>query len=126
MESGVFNSSCFRLLNYQSSENLNKLHTPRSTLQTHLNVVHPRCRFVLPSGEAPLGGKAGETLLAQGFVHHDGYGIGQIQAPGVRPHGNAHAPVVHPLQQGFRQALGFAAEDQEIIGAVGRLSTMEK
>ena len=47
----------------------------RNFFDTLLNVIHPRGGFVLSPGEAAFGGKARETLLAQGLVHHDGDGV---------------------------------------------------
>ena len=45
--------------------------------------------------------QAGKVPLAQHLVHHHRHGVGQVQAPGAGPHGDADGPLRVALQQRF-------------------------
>ena len=56
-----------------------------------------------------------ETLLAPGFIHRDGYGVGQVQAAAAFAHRQAQAVfAVQRIQHLWRQATAFRAEDKGI------------
>ena len=50
--------------------------------------------------------------LPQRFVHGDGHRVAQVQAPGLRTHGNAQALLIVRCQKGLRKALGLLAEKE--------------
>ena len=63
-------------------------------------------------GHLPHPGQLREPLLPQGLIGEDRHRVGQVQAPGVRPHGDAYAPVVPPLSQLLGQSGGLLAEHE--------------
>src|SRR5262245_38471189 len=57
--------------------------------------------------------------LAEGFVEDDASGGGQVEAADLAGrHGNAHDSFGVPLQEPRRQAVGFAAEEEAIVGLI--------
>ena len=54
----------------------------------------------------------GKALLAQSLVSENGHGVGQVQTPGVRAHGDAQTPVVIPLPEGLGKPGGLLTEEQ--------------
>ena len=57
-------------------------------------------------------GQMGKTELPQRLIGEDGDRVGQIQAPGVGPHGDAEATVPPALAQVQRQAGRLLAEHE--------------
>lgn len=59
--------------------------------------------------------------MAAGFVEDDGDGGGEVErAGGVRLHGDAQGPVGLRVEEGFGEATGLRAENEEVaVGEIG-------
>ena len=66
-----------------------------------------------------------ETLLAPGFIHRDGYGVGQVQAAAAFAHRQAQAVLAVQCVEHFRrQTTAFRTEDKGI--ALGKLNVVKR
>ena len=60
--------------------------------------------------------KVFKRVLAQPFVHGNGYGIGKIEAPRIAEHRNPQTVFGVGFKQFFGQSPRFLSEDEEIAG----------
>ena len=60
-------------------------------------------------------------MLFQGLVGEDGHRVGQVQAPGILPHGDADAAVPVALPQPLGQSGGLFAEKQPTTVGKGHI-----
>ena len=62
-------------------------------------------------------GAAGETVLPPGFVHHDGNGVGEVEAAVVGAHGQVQALRRRKaFSEALRQPFCFRAKNKEVAG----------
>ena len=71
-------------------------------------------------GRRGLANFVGEALLAEGFEEDEGGAVGEVEGAGLGiEHGDAKPVGGVFCEEGFREAGGFAAEDEVVAGLVG-------